>query len=201
MIRLLYNKRSTLFIENVHKENENLNLDQFFRVKFDAKMMLNPLMFIILTFIDDNLKSTKMLKAILKYNPRINSGILGLGLFPILIAAKLKVEGLKVMQILAEFSKDQYDEENTLDVNVFDTEGNTALHYACINNNAPLVKFLVDDLDADSTILNYNNEKAIDVCKSKSDCYKFLATKTQKSQKKDIKRKTSRQFLIFKGKK
>tara|TARA_B110000285_G_C15036637_1_gene569647 strand:- start:283 stop:573 length:291 start_codon:yes stop_codon:yes gene_type:complete len=96
-----------------------------------------------------------------------------------LIASKLKVEGLGIVQILAEFSKQKDPmDENFLDVNVSDTEGNTALHYACINNNGPLVKFLVDNLDADSTILNYNNEKPIDVCKSKSESYKFLATKT-----------------------
>jgi len=107
------------------------------------------------------------------------------------------------VQILAEFSKDKDPEtdNNTLDVNVFDTTGNTALHYACINNNFELVKFLVDNLDADSTMLNYNNEKPIDVCKSKSDSYKFLATKGKRTKSKDIKRKSSRQFLIFKGKK
>ena len=93
------------------------------------------------------------------------------------------------------------EDENALDVNVFDTEGNTALHYACINNNFPLVKLLVDDLEADTTILNNNNEKAIDLCRSKSDSYKHLATKTRKSSSKDITRKTNRQFLIFKGKK
>ena len=132
-----------------------------------------------------------MLEALLKYNPRINQGLIGLGLFPILIASKLKVEGLKIVQILAEFSKDK-DPESALDVHVSDTTGNTALHYACINNNSGLVKFLVDNLDADSTMLNNNNEKPIDLCKSKSDCYKFLATKTKRTKSKDIKRKSSR---------
>lgn len=98
------------------------------------------------------------------------------------------------MQILAEFSKDKDPEtdDNALDVNVFDPTGNTALHYACINNNFQLVKLLVEELDADTTMLNGNNEKPIDVCRSKSDCYKFLATKTERTKSKDIHRKASR---------
>jgi len=136
MVKLLYNKRSVSFIKLIEKEHEKLNLEQYFRIRFDAKMMLNPVMFIILTFVDENLKSEKMLKAVLKHNPRINQGLIGLGLFPILIASKLKVEGLRIVQILAEFSKDKDPaDDNALDVNVFDTTGNTALHYACINNN------------------------------------------------------------------
>ena len=60
-------------------------------------MMLNPVMFIILTFIDENKKSENMLRAVLKHGPKINSGLIGLGLFPILIACKLKVEGFRIM--------------------------------------------------------------------------------------------------------
>lgn len=75
MIRLLYNKRVKLFIKLIEKENENINFDQYFRIRFDTKMMLNPVMFLILTFITDNLKSENMLRAVLKYNPNVNQGL------------------------------------------------------------------------------------------------------------------------------
>jgi ankyrin repeat protein len=121
-------------------------------------MLMNPLMFIILTYVDENTKSKQMLQAILKLNPKMNKGLCDTGLYPLLIAAKLKVEGLEIVQILVEHSQtlaaDTKTKEEALDPNVSDATGNTALHYACINNDAKLVKFLVTELGADTTKVN-----------------------------------------------
>lgn len=123
-----------------------------------------------------------MLKGILNLNPKMNKGVYDTGLYPLLIAAKFKVEGLEIVKILAEHSwtlaTESESVDEALDPNVSDANGNTALHYACINNNVELVKFLVTELRADFTKVNRHNEKPIDVCGRKNEIYKFLSTVT-----------------------
>ena len=55
-----------------------------------------------------------------------------------------------MVTILAEYTKDEKTPiNNKLNVNVQDSLGNTAMHYAVIFDNLELVKYLVEILGAD----------------------------------------------------
>ena len=59
----------------------------------------------------------------------------------------------------------EYSKTNSINFNIKNKTGNTALHYACITGNFALVEYLVETCQADPNVYNVYGQRPIDLCK------------------------------------
>ena len=88
-------------------------------------------------------------------------------MYPLTVASKIKEISVDVFKVLINFMKNS-PQKFEIDFNIFDSEQNTPMHYACLTGNYDLVQILNEECGADPFLTNIHLELPLKMCKPKS---------------------------------